>query len=147
MFKLTDLPDQAAVDEIRSIERDLQELKAAQRVGSSSLVIQHNQTGSTWDIDETVLAGLTFVRWRVTFTPDHGGTPHAELGFNYQLTPPDSFSTFEAYADPAYVAGGGIAWLLSFVNNNLSSDVDVKIKCGIKCVDSGTLSLARVFEA
>jgi hypothetical protein len=130
MSKLTELPDQSVLEEIRSIERDIEELKAAQRVGSSSLKIKYSQTG----------------RWRVLFTPDHGGVPYAELGYNYELTPADPFSYFESYPDPDYVGGSGVAFILSFAHNDFVNNTNVKVKCGIKCVDSGTLSFTKVFE-
>lgn len=145
MFKLSDLPDNRVIDQIRSIERDLTEFKSAQRVGSSSLQIKYSQSSSTWDINESVSGSLTFVRWRVTFTPTHGGTPYAELGFNYQLTPADPYSTFEAYPDPLTVGGGGVAFLIAFTNNSFGA-INVKLKCGIKCVDTGTLSFVRSFQ-
>jgi hypothetical protein len=146
MFKLGDLPDQSVLEEIRSIERDLEELKNAQRVGSSSLKIKYNQTGNTWDINETVSNSISIVRWRVTFTPDHGGVPYAELGYNYELTPADPFSYFESYPDPDYVGGSGVAFILSFAHNDFVNNTTVKAKCGIKCVDSGTLSFTKVYE-
>ncbi len=147
MFSLSDLPEYGVLDELKAIERDLLEMKTAQRVGPASLLIKYTRTAAAWDVDETLAGSLTFVRWRVTFTPDHGGTPYARLGFNYQLTPASAFSSFVAYPDPASIAGGPIAFLIAFTNNEFNINTrNVKLKFGIKSVDSGTLSVARVFQ-
>jgi hypothetical protein len=147
MFSLGDLPDNHALDVLAGIGRDLDEFKSAQRVGGASLVNHHTMTDATWDINETVPSSVTFIRWRVVFTPDHGGAPFSLLSYDYELTPADSTRPIQSYPDPEYVSGAGVAYIIAFTNNNFSGNALLRIKLAVDSMDTGTLAVSKVFSA
>jgi len=147
VFSPNDLPENHALDVLASIGRDLDEFKGAQRVGGASLVNHHNMTDAAWDINETVPSSVTFIRWRVVFTPDHGGTPFSQLSYDYELTPADSTRPIQSYPDPSYISSTGVAYIISFTNNNFSGAATLRLKAAIDSMDTGTLSITKVFSA
>ncbi len=147
MFSLGDLPENHALEVITGIDRDLQEFKAAQRVGGDSLVTRYNQTAATWDVEETVPSSVTFIRWRIVFTPDHGGAPFSLLGHDYDLSPADTTRPVQSYPDPANQSGGSPAWILAFTNNNFSGTALLKFKVAVTSMDIGTIAITKVFSA
>ncbi len=147
MLSPGDLPDNHALDVLASIGRDLDELKSAQRVGGDSLVNHHNMSGAVGDINETVPNSVTFIRWRVVFTPDHGGTPFSQLSYDYELSPADNTRPIQSYPDPSYISSSGVAYIIAFTNNNFSGDATLRLKLAIDSMDTGTLSITKVFSA
>jgi hypothetical protein len=146
VFSLNDLPDNHVLDVIDSVDRDLSELKNAQRVGGASLVTHYNTTDAAWDVEETIPSSVSFIRWRVVFTPDRGGTPFSLLNYDYELSPADSTRPIQSYPDPSYT-GPGIAYIIAFTNNNFSGNSTLKLKVAVTSMDTGMLAVTKVFSA
>jgi hypothetical protein len=146
VFNLNDFPQNHVLDVIKNVDRDLDELKNAQRVGGASLVTHYNITGAAWDVDEVVPTSITYIRWRVVFTPASGGTPFSLLGYDNELSPADASRPIQSYPDPSYT-GPGIAYIIAFTNNNFSGNSTLKLKVAVTSMDTGTLAVTKVFSA
>jgi hypothetical protein len=143
MFRIADVPEATFLAEIAAIERELLELKAAQRVGADSIITHLTKTANTWDVDQTVAASSSVVWWEVVFTPTHGGTPYSEFGFDWLVTTDSGFEYFSMFPSPSYIAGSGVAFIVEYSNPNFT-DVNVKLKFSVKSVDTGSLSWSVV---
>ena len=147
MFSVNDLPENHVIEVVKSLDRDLDELKSAQRVGGASLVTHNNRSTATWDVEETVPNTVTFIRWRVLFTPTSGGTLLSLLSYDYDLSPADSTRPILSYPDSDYISSAGIAYTIAYTNNNFSGTSVLKFKVAVTSMDTGTLTITKVFSA
>lgn len=144
MTRIDSLPENQLSEEVKSILRDIEELKAKQFTGSNNLVVYHTQTANTWDVDEIVSGALSFVQWRATFTPDTVSRPFTQFQFTSQSTYPSNY--FSAYIDPANIDSPNISFVVEMINNDLS-DSTTKLKFAFKSLDTGTVSWVRSAES
>lgn len=142
MSRVDDLLDNRLVLEVKDIIRDIEELKTRQFTGSNNLIIYHNKSDNTWDLDELVLGSTSYVQWRVTLTPDNVDRPFSQFQYEFDAY---IFNDFIAYVDPLNIDSSTVSFVVE-MNNANPSDANVRMKFAFKSLDTGSISFTRVWE-
>lgn len=145
MSRVDNLPEVELAESIAQLRKDMGEIKNRQRVGGNNLVLHYSQTANTWDVDEIVLSSVLLAQWRVTFTPSTViNRPFAQLSFDFDINSGnDESNNIIGYTDPDFIDDTAVRFLIDYVNPNLV-DVTMKLKFGIKSVDTGTITWVRL---
>lgn len=142
MTRLAQLTENQLEEVVAEIARETEELKKRQFTGTNNLVIHHVKSANTWDLDELVLGTVSYVQWRVTLTPDNVSRPFSQFQFNFDAYADNEFI---AYVDPLNIDSSAVSFLVE-MNNLNPSDANVRMKFAFKSLDTGSISVVRVFE-
>lgn len=131
---------------IAKARKQLDEFKAAQRVGASNLVIQETESGNTWDINGSVFTPFQQRKFRITFTYDQASQPLCDLLLSFSLTGVtyDDFQV-EQYDDPNNSdLSTKKSWIVYATNWHFTDNATFYIKAYVRCQDTGIITAAVV---
>jgi hypothetical protein len=90
------------------------------------------------------LSAYGIIWWQIVFTPDNAVRPYSELEYNYLVTTASGYERFTQFYDPTSIESNStVSFIVEFSNPNLV-DVNVKLKFGVKSVDTGTITSSIV---
>lgn len=152
------------VKDIQAIEKEIEEIKTRQFIGSSSIQTYKNQTGNTWDVNvsDTWIAPQTqkIHNYAVTFEADTQDAPMNQLSFYTEIngvaSGPQAFTKlnqspvflnsilhdfFLVYAGLPQQPGldGFYFATISYV-----SGTNIRIKFTVHSTDTGTIRLVEI---
>lgn len=155
--------------ELGYIEREIEQLKNKQFIGTDSVQIYPNQTEDLWDYERTT----SFVspqteelhNFSVVFTADRQAAPFSKLtvhalidnttnfkvgelhvgmaGVWFNDIIPDYYLVYRMMDDPSFVpAPNKIAWYFAY--SAYASGKNIKFKLTVHSTDTGTIDLAEI---
>lgn len=131
-------------ERVAEVSRNIQEIKSAQNVGASSIILYNNQTSNAWDIIDTFSFMNFQALWRVTFTPSTPGATYAEIGVDWQITGGlPGFDNVYSFDDPSDAAGSSTkSFMVGLIPIN--DNGTIYLKFNIRSSSPGNISWVRI---
>jgi len=143
MTRIGQTNEEQLVSRLKKLLQNVRDIKKAQTVGGSSLILQRTETENTWDVNATVLGSSADATWRVTWSPDIDSPTYSQLEYKYEVS--NSNGNVIAYDDPNDIdSDTQKSYIVGLIPNPNLTDETVKLKFAIRSTSTGSLSWTRL---
>lgn len=140
--RLSDQTDEIAMQWIRDLRTDLDDLKTGnQTVGPDSMIMNRVVSGNQLDINASV-AIYALKSWRITYTATKMKNPYADFSYSYTVSNGTGAEIVSYWPDTTNTSQTSRSWILTISND--ANAVTLGVLFALKASDTGTLSVVAL---